>query len=87
MTRDMICSFSAMVFVSSVCDGIFKTSSIISIPFGSSFLKAEQTQLTQPVLTGEMLQALYNLRGPLLDSLRDISVFFVPGSPELGTVL
>ena len=53
----------------------------------SSFLKAEQTQVTHSFLTGEMLQALYHLCGPLLDSLQEISVFFVPWSPELDTIV
>ena len=53
----------------------------------SSFVKAEQTQFAQPVLIGEMLQVLYHLCGPLLDSLHEILVFFVLGSPELDTVL
>jgi len=57
---------------------------INKIPSQSSFLKAEQTQFAQPFLIGEMLQALYHLCGPLLDSL---PVFFVLGSPELDTVL
>ena len=54
----------------------------------SSFLKAEQTQVTQCFLTEEMpfIQALYHLCGPLLDSIQEISVF-VRGSPELDTVL
>jgi len=59
---------------------------INKIPSESSFLKAEQTQLIQPVLTGEMLLAFYHLRGPPLDSLQENHVFFVPESPELDTV-
>jgi len=35
----------------------------------------------------EMFLALYHLCGPLLDSLQEILVFFVPGSPELDTIL
>ena len=53
----------------------------------SSFLKAEQTKFTQPFFIGEMLQALYHLCGPPLDSLQEIPVFLVLGSPELDTVL
>ena len=41
-----------------------------------SFLKAEQTQIAQRFLTGEMLQALYHLCDPPLDSLQEIPVFF-----------
>ncbi len=53
----------------------------------SSFLKAEQTQITQPFLIGEMLQPPYYLCGPPLDSFQEIPVFFVPGSPELDALL
>ena len=60
---------------------------INKIPSQSSFLKAEQTQVTQPFLIVEILQAVYHLCGPLLDSLQEIPVFFVPGSPELATIL
>jgi len=54
------------------------------IPSQSSFLKAEQTQVAQPFLTGEMLQAFYHLHWTL--SRRSLS-FFVSGSPELDTLL
>ena len=57
------------------------------VPSQSSFLKDEPTQVIQPFLVGEMLQALFHLCGPPLDSLQEIPVFFVPGSPELDTVL
>jgi len=53
----------------------------------SSFLKAEQTQFTQPFLIGEVLQALHDLCGPPLDFLQEILVCLIPGSPELDTVL
>ena len=53
----------------------------------SSFLKAEQTCVAQSFLIGEMSQTLYHLCGPPLDSLQEILVFFVLGSPELDTVL
>ena len=53
----------------------------------SYFLKAEQTQVAQPFLIGEMLQALYHLCGPPLDSLQEIPVFFILGSPGLDAVL
>ena len=57
------------------------------VPSQSSFLKDEPTQVTQPFLTGQMLQALFHLCGPPQDSLQEISVFFVPGNLELDTVL
>ena len=60
---------------------------INKIPSQSSFLKAEQTQVTQPFLIVEILQAVYHLCGPLLDSFEEIPVFFVSRSPELDTVL
>jgi len=50
-------------------------------------LKAEQNQVAQPFLVREVLQALYHLHGPLLESLQEIPVFFVPRSPELDTKL
>ena len=53
----------------------------------SSFLKAEQTLVAYPFLIKEVLQALYNLDGPPLDSFQGIPFFFVPGNPELDTVL
>ena len=50
---------------------------INQIPSESSFLKTEQMQFVQPFLIGEMLQDIYNLCGPLLDSLQEILVFFL----------
>ncbi|KAK4830703.1 hypothetical protein QYF61_012872 [Mycteria americana] len=35
-----------------------------------SLLQAQQSQLSQPFLIGEMLQSLHHLHGPLLDSLQ-----------------
>jgi len=61
--------------------------SINKIASESSFLKAEQTQVPQPFLKGEMLQAFYHLCSSLLDSFQEIPVIFVPGIPELDTVL
>ena len=52
-----------------------------------SFLKAEQTQITQSFLVREVLQTLYHIYGPLLDSFQENPVFFVQVSPELDTVL
>jgi len=37
-------------------------------PFEPSLLQAEQSQLSQPFLKGEMLQSFNNLCGPLVDS-------------------
>ena len=57
---------------------------IDQIPSESSFLKAEQTHVTQPFLIGEVLQALYHLCGPPLDSLQEIPVFFCTREPRTG---
>ena len=43
--------------------------------------------LDMPFFTGEMLQALYSLCGPLLDSLQQFPVFLVLRSPILDRVL
>jgi len=51
------------------------------IPSESSFLKPEWTQFAQPFLMQEMLQALYHLCDPPLDSLQEIPVFFYTGEP------
>jgi len=59
---------------------------IDQIPSQSS-LKAEQTQVTQPFIIREVLQALYHFCGPQLDSLQEIPDFLSLGSPELDTVL
>ncbi|KAK4832223.1 hypothetical protein QYF61_021070 [Mycteria americana] len=53
----------------------------------SSLLQAEQAQLSQPVLTGEVLQSSDRLRGPPLDSLQQVHVLLMLGGPELNTVL
>jgi len=52
-----------------------------------SLLQAEQPQLSQPFLTGEMLQPSDHLCGPPLDPLQHLHVFPVLGSPELDTGL
>ena len=52
-----------------------------------SLLQAEQPQLFQPFLTGEMLQSLHHLSGPSLDSLQYVHISLVLGSPALDTVL
>jgi len=52
-----------------------------------SLLQAEQSQLTQPVFTGEMLQHLEHLCVSPLDSFSYFHVFFVLGAPELNTIL
>uniref|UniRef100_A0A8C3BGT2 Phospholipid-transporting ATPase n=1 Tax=Cairina moschata TaxID=8855 RepID=A0A8C3BGT2_CAIMO len=49
--------------------------------------EAEQTQVSQPFLIWKMLQALYHLCGPPLDSFQEIPVLFVLRSPEMDTVL
>ncbi|XP_040403255.1 probable phospholipid-transporting ATPase IIB isoform X5 [Cygnus olor] len=58
-----------------------------SSPDESSFLQAEQTQVSQPFLIAKMLQAHYHLCGPPLDTFQEIPVLFVLGSPEMDTVL
>jgi len=45
------------------------------------------TQFSQPFHIGEMLQALYHLCDPPLDSFWEVPVFFVPESLELDTLL
>ena len=52
-----------------------------------SFLKAEQTQIAQRFLTGEMLQPSDHLHGHPLDQLQQLHVLLVLGAPELDTVL
>lgn len=57
----------------------------------SSLLQAEQTQVSQPFVIQEMLQALYHFCHLLPDFLQEIPVcflfFFDLMSPELDTVL
>jgi len=56
---------------------------IDQIPSASSFLKTEQSQVAQPFLTREVLQALDHLRGPRLDSFQEIPTFFLyRGAPN-----
>jgi len=50
-------------------------------------LQAEQSQLPQPFIMGEMLQSLNHLCGPLLDSLQHVHVCLVLRNPELDTEL
>ena len=50
-------------------------------------LQAEESQLSQPLLVGQMLQALHCLRGPCLDFFQYIHLSLVLGSPELDTAL
>ncbi|XP_075282414.1 zinc transporter ZIP13 isoform X2 [Opisthocomus hoazin] len=52
-----------------------------------SLLQAEQPQLPQPVLIGEVLQPSDHLRGPPLDPLQHIHVLPMLGAPELDAVL
>ncbi|KAK4810863.1 hypothetical protein QYF61_008835 [Mycteria americana] len=52
-----------------------------------SLLQAEQPQLSQPVLVGEVLQPSDHLHGPPLDSLQQLHVLLVLRAPELDAVL
>ena len=53
-----------------------------------SLLPFQQVQVSQPFLMREMLQDLYHLCGPILDSLdQQFPVFFELQSPELDIVL
>ncbi|KAK4812466.1 LOW QUALITY PROTEIN: hypothetical protein QYF61_026459 [Mycteria americana] len=52
-----------------------------------SLLQAEQPQLSQPVLVGEVLQPSHHFRGPPLDPLQQLHVLLVLRDPELDTVL
>jgi len=52
-----------------------------------SLLQAEQSQLPQPVLTGEVFQPSDHLCGPPLDPLQHIHVLPMLGAPELDTGL
>ncbi|KAK4815290.1 hypothetical protein QYF61_026195 [Mycteria americana] len=49
--------------------------------------QAEQPQLSQPVLTGEVLQPSDHFCGPPLDPLQQVHVFPVLRAPELDTAL
>ena len=57
------------------------------IPCEPSLLQEEHSQLSQPLLRGEMLRFLHCLHGPSLDLLRYVHVSLVLGSPELETGL
>jgi len=48
-----------------------------------SLLQSEQSQLSQPFITGAMLQSLNDLNGPSLDASQCVHVSLVLGSPEL----
>ncbi|PKU38985.1 hypothetical protein llap_10711 [Limosa lapponica baueri] len=52
-----------------------------------SLFQAEQSQLSQPFLVGEILQTLQHLCGPLLGSLQYVHVSLAMDNPELDTVL
>ncbi|KAK4810711.1 hypothetical protein QYF61_007685 [Mycteria americana] len=52
-----------------------------------SLLQAEQPQLSQPVLIGEVLQHSDHFRSPPLDSLQQVHVLLVLRAPELDAVL
>ncbi|KAK4825966.1 hypothetical protein QYF61_003535 [Mycteria americana] len=49
--------------------------------------QAEQPQLSQPFLIGEVLQPSDHFCGPLLDPLQQVHLFPVPRTPELDAVL
>ena len=61
-------------------EGCYKVSS------EPSLLQAEMPQLSQLVLTGEMLQSSDHLRGPPLDLHQQLHVLPVLGAPELDAV-
>lgn len=52
-----------------------------------SLLQGEQFQLSQALLTGEMLQLLQHLCGLALDLLQYVHVFLLPRSTELDPAL
>jgi len=52
-----------------------------------SLLRAEQPQLSQPFLIGEVLQPSDHFCGPLLDLLQQVHVFPVLRAPELDAGL
>ncbi|KAK4807440.1 hypothetical protein QYF61_001991 [Mycteria americana] len=52
-----------------------------------SLLQAEQPQLSQPVLIGEVLQPPDHFCGPPLDPLQQLHVLLVLRTPELDAVL
>ncbi|KAK4812348.1 hypothetical protein QYF61_017125 [Mycteria americana] len=55
-----------------------------SLPFKSA---AEQPQLSQPVLVGEVFHPSDHFCGPSLDPLQQVHVFPVLRAPELDTIL
>lgn len=52
-----------------------------------SLLQAEQSQLSPPFLTREMLHSLHHLCSLSLDSLQYVHLFLVLGSPEMDSAL
>ena len=52
-----------------------------------SLLQAEESQLSQPVLAGEVLQPSAHLCGPPLDLFQQLHVLLVFRAPELDAVL
>jgi len=52
-----------------------------------SVLQAEQPQLSQPVLLGEMFRPLDHFCGPALDALQQVYVSPVLRTPHLDAVL
>ena len=57
------------------------------IPPTPSLLQAEQSQLSQPFLIGELLQSLNHACGSLWDSLQYAHISLLLGSPEMVTRL
>ena len=62
-------------------EGHYKVSSELSL------LQAEEPQISQPVLTGEVLQTSDHLCGPPLDLLQQLCVLLVLEALELDAVL
>jgi len=60
---------------------------LIRFPPEPSLLQAEQSQLSQPFLIGEMHRTLHHLHGPLLNSIQYVHVRLVLRSPELDATV
>ncbi|KAK4810951.1 hypothetical protein QYF61_013359 [Mycteria americana] len=69
------------------CRGISSPAPGAPPPPPSSVTLAEQPQLSQPVLIGEVFQPSDHFCGPPLDPLQQACVFLVLGTPELDAVL
>lgn len=53
----------------------------------SPLLQTEQYQISQPLLTVEVLQSFHHLCGPMLDSFQQVQVSLGIGAPEPDTVI